>query len=146
MRSFLFLITLAFVSSSVHALEAITPEIKSSILKRCRSQMENHGASLVKACTDQDLEAAKALITYSRDDSTIEIISRCESSMSQHGWSLVKSCVDQDIEAKKAVVQLEKEHNKIVAFCIKRMKSYGWSLVKACVDQDIEAEEALKKF
>lgn len=146
MRMFLLLIAIVVIPSGALAIDAVTPELKESILERCRDQMKDYGASLVKACADQDLAAAKALITNSNDESTREIVTRCERTMSSHGWSLVKACVDQDLEAKKALGEIEKEHGEIVASCTKRMKSHGWNLVKACVDQDVEAEEALKKF
>lgn len=145
-RMFLLLIAIVIIPDGAQALDAVTPEFKQSILERCRSQMKDYGASLVKACADQDLAAARALTTYSQDESTREIVSRCERTMSGHGWNLVKACVDQDLEAKKALEEIEKKHGEIVASCTRRMKNHGWNLVKACVDQDVEAEEALKKF
>jgi len=145
-RMFLFLIAIVIIPSGAQALDAVTSELKQSILERCRSQMNDYGVSLVKACADQDLAAAKALTTYPKDEFTREIVFRCERTMSGHGWNLVKACVDQDLEAKKALEELEKKHSEIVASCTRRMKSHGWNLVKACVDQDVEAEETLKKF
>ena len=146
MLMFLIVILMFFVPHSSHAINAVTPELKEGILERCRSQMQEYGSSIVKACADQDLEAAKALTMYPRDESTTEIVSRCEDAMSNHGWNLVKACADQDLEAKKDLVNLEKEHSRIVASCTKRMKRHGWNLVKACVAQDVKAEEALKNF
>ena len=146
MPKLLILFALLFASTTLHAIETITPEMKKEILERCRNQMKDYGTSLVKACVDQDLDAAEKLTNYPRDKSTSEIVSRCEQTMSNHGWNLVKACVDQDMEANKELGKLEQKYSKIVASCTRRMKNYGWNLVKACVDQDIEAEEALKNF
>ena len=140
------LMGIVLIPGGAQAIDAVTPELKESILERCRNQMKDYGASLVKACADQDLMAAKALMTYSQDESSREIVSRCERTMSSHGWNLVKACADQDLEAKKALGDLEKKHGEIVASCTRRMKSHGWNLVEACVDQDVEAEEALRTF
>jgi len=146
MVKLLILFALLFAPTTLHAIEAVTPEIKKEILGRCRNQMKDYGASLVKACADQDLDAAEKLTNYPRDKSISAIVARCERTMSNHGWNLVKACVDQDLEAHKELAQIEQKYNKIVASCTRRMEKHGWNLVKACVDQDIEAEEALQDF
>ena len=79
-----------------------TSEVRSSIIKRCRSQMGSFGASMVKFCVDQDLEAYTALASY--DAKHQAVIARCRSEMlSIGGWTTVKFCADQDIEAERAL-------------------------------------------
>lgn len=75
--------------------------IKKEIIDRCRSQMGEYGASMVKACVDQDIEAANALSKY--PDQYDPIVSRCMNQMREYGYSMVKECADQDIEAEKAL-------------------------------------------
>jgi hypothetical protein len=76
-------------------------DAKQEIISRCRKQMEQYGASLIKACVDQDLEALEALHSYPPEDS--KIIDRCVRQMKSYGYSLVKACADQDIAAEKAL-------------------------------------------
>lgn len=52
------ILVLVFVtSSSLLAGE----NVKQDIIKRCQSQMGQYGASLVKACVDQDINAIVAI-------------------------------------------------------------------------------------
>ncbi len=39
-------------------------DVKNKIIQRCRSQMGEYGAAMMKACVDQDIEADKALSNY----------------------------------------------------------------------------------
>ena len=140
------LIVLASFLGVALALDDVTDTVKQKILARCRQQMGQYGASMVKACADQDLAAAKQLTQYPKNDATTEIVDRCERQMRQYGWSMVKACTDQDIEALHALAEYAKTHKDILAACARRMRSYGWAMVKACADQDVEAEKALRKF
>ena len=77
-------------------------DVRKAILKRCRSQMNEYGASLVKFCVDEDLKAYRALKTY--DNKHKPIIDRCRRDMlSTGGWNLVKFCADEDIGAEQAL-------------------------------------------
>lgn len=77
-------------------------EIRQSIIDRCRAQMGDYGASMVKACVDEDLAAYSVLQGY--DDRYSEIIDRCTRQMlSLTGWAMVKFCADADIEAEQAL-------------------------------------------
>lgn len=75
--------------------------IKKEIIDRCRSQMDQYGASMVKACVDHDIEAVNAITKY--PDTNKQIVDRCMSQMRQYGFSMVKACADRDIEAEKAL-------------------------------------------
>ena len=69
-----------------------------SIKKRCQRQMESYGASIVKVCVDEDIEAYDALARYPAKHRNI--VDRCKRQMlSMGGWSIVKVCADEDIEA-----------------------------------------------
>lgn len=76
-------------------------DIKSEIINRCRKMMGEYGASLVKACVDQDIEAVNSLVKY--PEKYRPIIARCMRQMRSYGFSLVKACADQDIEAEEAL-------------------------------------------
>jgi hypothetical protein len=78
-----------------------TAEVKKEIISRCRNQMQQYGAAMVKACVDQDLEAFQDLQSYPKEYQ--QIIDRCSHTMKQYGYSMVKACADQDIEAEKAL-------------------------------------------
>lgn len=74
---------------------------KEEIIARCRTQMSDYGSVMVKACVDQDIQAANALSKY--PSAAKSIIARCYNQMSDYGWMMVKACADQDIEAEKAL-------------------------------------------
>lgn len=76
-------------------------DIKQEIIDRCRQSMSEHGAAIVKACVDQDIEAYNALVEY--PDKYDSIVNRCINDMRGHGWAIVKACADQDIEAEQAL-------------------------------------------
>lgn len=73
------------------------------IISRCRTQMGEHGAAMVKACVDQDKEAFQALANDTYLEKHKDILSRCLTQMEEHGYAMVKACADQDIEAEEAL-------------------------------------------
>lgn len=75
--------------------------VKDDIIARCREQMGEYGAAMVKACADQDIEALRALNNYPNEYGSI--IARCYRQMKEYGYAMVKACADQDIEAEKAL-------------------------------------------
>ncbi len=75
--------------------------ITQEIVQRCKNSMGQHGAAMVKACVDQDLEALVILGTLV--DSNPVIVNRCMNNMKQHGFAIIKACVDQDIAAEEAL-------------------------------------------
>ena len=75
----------------------ITQEIKN----RCQTQMGQYGAAMVKACVDQDIDAAQALNVYLKNHTAI--VTRCLSQMGKYGYAMAKACADQDIEAENAL-------------------------------------------
>lgn len=75
--------------------------IKQEIIDRCRSEMGSHGAAMVKACVDMDIEAVNALTKYPEQHKPI--ISRCMRNMESHGYAMVKACADMDIEAEDSL-------------------------------------------
>ena len=76
-------------------------EGREEIIARCRQQMSEYGSAMVKACVDQDTEAANALDSY--PEKVGLFITRCHQQMSEYGWAMVKACTDQDIEAEKSL-------------------------------------------
>lgn len=74
---------------------------KDDIIARCRKQMGEYGSAMVKACVDQDIEAANSLASY--PPNAKPFIVRCQRQMGEYGWALVKACTDQDMEAEKAL-------------------------------------------
>ena len=74
------------------------------IKERCQRQMASYGASIVKVCVDEDIEAYDALARYPAKRR--KIVNRCKRQMlSMGGWSIVKVCVDEDIDAAQALKQ-----------------------------------------
>lgn len=78
--------------------------VRNDIIDRCQNQMGSYGASMVKACVDQDLEAYQTLQTLL--DTHGAIVDRCSSQMGNFGWSMVVACTQQDIEAERALKQM----------------------------------------
>ncbi len=74
---------------------------KAEIINRCRDEMGQYGASMVKACVDQDFAAVIALAKI--DKKYHSILARCLNQMRSYGYSMVEACVDQDIAAEKAL-------------------------------------------
>lgn len=95
------LITLLALLTVIQA-ELVAGELeKKEIMERCRAQMGQYGASMVKACVDQDMEAFAALSNYGPEHQAV--VDRCMGQMRQYGFSMVKACADQDIEAEEAL-------------------------------------------
>ncbi len=63
--------------------------------------MHEYGWSLVKACADQDIEAATALARYPQQYESL--VARCQRQMGKYGASMVKACADEDIKAEEAL-------------------------------------------
>ncbi|MFM4647557.1 hypothetical protein [Aeromonas bivalvium] len=138
-------VSLLLLASSVFA---ISDTEKSSVIERCKGQMNQYGATMVKACVDQDLEAYEQLQTNYRPHE--KIVKFCTKTTKQFGWNMVKACSDQNIEARQAILNNQDKygkHMKILDSCVERMgKIGGWVMIKACTDQDIEAEQALSQY
>lgn len=98
MKKLMLVLTVMVVATAPSLADA---DVKKEIIDRCRSQMGEYGASMVKACVDQDIEAANAITKY--PDKYKEIVARCMGQMREYGFSMVKACADQDIEAEKAL-------------------------------------------
>lgn len=88
-------------SSSTTTKVNVANDIKQEIIQRCKSQMGDYGAAIVKACVDQDIEALVALYKY--PEKYVLIIGRCLSQMKEYGYAKVKACADQEIEAEEAL-------------------------------------------
>ena len=98
MRTRLWALCLMAASTLVHANDGI----RESIIERCRAQMGEFGASMVKFCVDEDLAAYQALQGY-RERHRV-IIDRCARQMLDlTGWATVKFCADEDIKAERAL-------------------------------------------
>ncbi|MGK8174452.1 hypothetical protein ACRS1R_04895 [Aeromonas dhakensis] len=127
---------------------AISDTEKTAVIDRCKDQMNQYGATMVKACVDQDLEAYEQLNAHYRPHE--KIVKFCIRTTKQFGWNMVKACSDQNIEARQAIVdnkEMYAKHAKVVESCVDRIgKIGGWVMVKACADQDIEAEQALSQY
>jgi hypothetical protein len=78
-----------------------TNNLTQEIISRCKTQMAEYGAAMVKACVDQDIAAFKTLGLYMENHKAI--ITRCLSQMGEYGYVMVKACADQDIEAENAL-------------------------------------------
>ncbi|WP_323992833.1 hypothetical protein [Aeromonas dhakensis] len=127
---------------------AISDTEKAAVIERCKDQMNQYGATMVKACVDQDLEAFEQLLANYRPHE--KLVKFCVKTTKEFGWNMVKACSDQNIEARQAIMnnqEMYAKHAKILESCIDRMgKIGGWVMVKACADQDIEAEQALSQY
>ena len=83
-------------------LYAVQADIRQPIIDRCRAQLGNLGAAMVKFCVDEDLTAHTALDGYDKQHQPI--IDRCQRDMlSVGGWTMVQFCADKDIEAERAL-------------------------------------------
>jgi hypothetical protein len=99
------ILTAAVVSLLVSPVVVAAPseDAKKGIIERCKTQMGEYGAAMVKACVDQDIQALSALHKYPEKHQPI--IDRCIVQMGDYGAAMVKACADQDIEAEKALSQ-----------------------------------------
>ena len=96
MRTLLLIFCLLVAGHSSYA-----NDLKQEIIDRCRKQMGEYGSAMVKACADQDMQAAIELSEY--DEKWFPIIRRCRGQMGEYGWAMIQGCADQDIEAEKAL-------------------------------------------
>jgi len=80
-------------------------DIKAEIIDRCSNDMGQYGPMMVKACVDQDMEAAAQL--RSVPDRYKHILTRCFRHMRQFGFTVVKDCVDDNIEAEEALPNVD---------------------------------------
>jgi hypothetical protein len=96
------LITVAVIVSGAALAEQ---DIESEIIDRCRNDMGQYGSMMVKACVDQDMEAATELSKV--PDRYKHILARCLRNMRQYGFMVVKDCVDQNIEAEEALPDVD---------------------------------------
>lgn len=85
---------------------SMAKDVTKEIISYCRTEMSEYGASIVKACVDEEIRALKALNKYPSKYKTI--VSRCMADMREYGFITVKACVDEDIKAEKALSKYEK--------------------------------------
>lgn len=78
--------------------------IRDDIIDRCQTQMGSFGASMVKACVDEDLRAYERLQMLVAPHKAI--VDRCSSQMGSFGWSMVLACSEEDIEAERALKRM----------------------------------------
>jgi len=97
MKKIILFLSFLLLSGNIFAQD----DVKQEIIKRCKSQMGEYGAYIVKTCVDQDIKAVIAINKY--PDKYNSIVSRCMKQMREYGFLIVKTCVDQDIEAEKAL-------------------------------------------
>lgn len=97
MRMLLTVVMPAILSSPAWAAD----DMRSGVIARCADLMSGHGAHMVKACVDRDLEAAEALASY--PSSAAPVIDRCRDLMGDHSWYMVQVCTDRDLEAAEAL-------------------------------------------
>jgi hypothetical protein len=83
------------------ALAQANADVTQEIIMRCRTQMQEYGSAMVKACVDQDIAALRALNGYPTEHQAI--VSRCYRQMKDYGYAMVKACADQDIQAEEAL-------------------------------------------
>lgn len=76
-------------------------DVTQEIITRCRTQMQEYGSVMVKACVDQDIVALRSLNGYPTEHKAV--VSRCYRLMKDYGYIMVKACVDQDIQAEEAL-------------------------------------------
>ena len=88
---------IAFVLASSMSVQA--EDVTQEIIARCRTQWPDE-PSMVKYCVDQDINALRALNTYSEKHHAI--ISRCRTQWPGE-YKMVKYCADRDIAAEEAL-------------------------------------------
>jgi hypothetical protein len=94
---YFFLCTTAFAQNETTEAE----DLKKEIIDRCRADMGEYGAAMVKACVDQDIEALGKI--SDQIEAHQDIVARCMSSMREYGYSMVAACAEQDIDAESAL-------------------------------------------
>lgn len=95
------LVLFACLSFSANAAEGVGDEVKRVIIKRCRGQMNQYGAMMVKACVDQDIAAVVAINKYPVKYAAI--VERCMGQMHSYGFVMIKACADEDIAAEESL-------------------------------------------
>ena len=92
---------LALTVLSALSVSASANETLDEIKKRCKSDMGQYGASLVKTCIDMDLAVIDDLNKFSTSHKNT--YNRCMRDMRSHGFNLVHTCITMDVEAQKAI-------------------------------------------
>jgi len=88
-------------SVSKNTTEKSSSEIVSQIISRCKKDMGQYGAAMVKGCVDQDVKAVADIVPLLK---TYPLASqRCLNDMGQYGYAMVKGCITQDINAEEAL-------------------------------------------
>lgn len=80
------------------------PEVNSerrNIVDACRKRLGEYGASIVKTCADNGIEALIALRSYPQQHAPI--VKSCYERLKEYGYQIVKTCADNDIEAEQAL-------------------------------------------
>ncbi len=94
----------AATSATAPEKEREEASIRNEVIDRCQTQMGSYGASMVKACVDQDLEAYERL--QELNPAHQPIVDRCAGQMGSFGWSMVLACAEQDIKADQALKRM----------------------------------------
>jgi len=98
MKKLIIIIVASFIlQNNIHA----TSDLKQEIINRCRAQMSDYGASIVKTCVDEDYKAA--LRIRNLPEKYNSIINRCRNQMLDYGYSIVLTCINEDIKAAQAL-------------------------------------------
>lgn len=80
---------------------AIANESLSESKARCKKDMGQYGASMVKACIDQDMAVIGKINKYA--ESHPSLTGRCMRDMRVYGFSMVHACIKQDVDAQEAI-------------------------------------------
>ena len=84
-------------------LQAMDSASKEQVISRCKVEMGEYGAAMIKACVDMDVEAYSRL--QSLKASHADAVGRCEAEMGEYGFAMIESCAKMDIEAAEALSQ-----------------------------------------
>lgn len=87
-------------SQSAGYLPSVSSE-RRKIVASCRDRVGEYGASIVKTCADNDIEALEALHRYPARHS--RIVKSCLDRVGDYGYQIVRTCADNDIEAEEAL-------------------------------------------
>ena len=114
---------------------AARADINDEAVNRCMYEVGEFGNAMVQTCIEQDVSAAKQLMTYPR--AAREAIARCTEKLQVRGWPTVKTCVDKELEAEAALDVYDKEHPSAVQRCQQQLGEQGAVKVKECVDREV---------
>ena len=117
---------------------AARADLNEDAVNRCMYEVGEFGNAMVQTCVEQDVAAAKQLMTYPRN--ARESIARCTEKLQLRGWSTVKACVDKELEAGAALDALGSEHAAVLQKCQERMAEQGAAKVKECVDREVSGQ------